>query len=162
MGIFDPAKQSARVTSTLYYSGNATLPGALSSGYWQIRATTMRTYFLSLAADGVIDMGIFLHHTLKTATVGVQLTAKLIAAVDLTEAGIPTIKNGQTLWADTLPADARFIFLSERGTSQPGTTTQKIVEVPELRQPLHKFILELTPLTVPDEGDLYMRLVRRY
>lgn len=166
MGILDPSTSAARVSSVVYSATN-TMPGYGGTSYWQYRTSATRTYYIDFASAGIIDLGLFFRHTHKAAGANVSITMQMVVALDF--GGTVGIKNGQTLWSGTLPYDARFAFVPERGNAAgtEGTTTQKVIEIPELRQPIQKLALILTPGTVaapvtPDEGDLWIGRIARY
>lgn len=171
MSMFTSGKVAARVESSLFHAGattiNGTNLGTTNPAHWQMRAATLRTFFIPLASKGAIDLGLTLHHTFKAAGAAVSLTANLVAGVSMVpyiaSGAAGYIKNGQKLWTGTIPSDGRFHFISERGTSgDSSVAARKVIEIPELRQPVEVFILEMTPLLAPDEGDLFMRAIWRY
>ena len=128
----------------------------------QMRTTALRTFYLPLAVKGAIDLGLNVYHNL-----GVNLTANLYDSVDMVpaqaEGSAGFVKNGQKLWTGAIPHDARFTFVSERGTGgDSSVANRKVIEVPEFRQPINRFVLELTPASAPTAGDLFMRCVWRY
>lgn len=162
----NPKTSQARVESSLFSSAAMTVNGVslgnTSATNWQMRTAALRTFYLPLASRAAVDLGLAITHTFQAAAVGLNVTGTLYAALDLTEA-TGAIKNGQKLWTGAIPYDARFVFASERGSGGDSSDPlKKVIEVPELRQPIHKFILELTPASVPDAGDLYVRAIWRF
>ena len=156
MSMFSSGKIAARVNSTLYHPGNRGL-GNTAPGSWEMRTDAQRPFVIDHAKAGVIDTGIYISHTF-----GVSMAAELLVAIDTSEGGGGTGAFGQSVWVDTLPSDPRITLLPERGTANAGTSSRRIIEIPELRQPVHSFRLLLTPVEAPTTGELFIRLVRRY
>lgn len=152
MSILASNRIQSRVSSTLYSETSPLVGAAPQTTQYKPRDTTARTFNLGLAEDGVVDMGIALRLTLD-AECTVDLTAMHLE---------PTNSTGQTLWTGDLPADSRVYFLPERGSYNAGLPGQQIVDIVELRMPIHRIRLRITPKTEPTDGEIQLRLIRRY
>lgn len=144
----------SRVTSIVYDATNPLVgsPGAGANTQYQPRDTSPRLFNLGIAEDGVVDLGIELRSTLNA-----EVTATLMVVHT-----VPSTSSGQTIWQGDIPADGRVVWLPERSTHENGFPLQRIYAIAELRMPLHRIRLTLTPKTAPTTGELYLRLVRRY
>lgn len=166
MGILDPVKQQARVTSTLYHVGNPLVAGTESS--YDIRTTTRQTFILPLASAGVVDMGIAIGHDLTAAGVGVSLLIELFYGWDESEAGGSDSGNSANLFGSVpdstdMESGARYHFLPEVAASASTANPRyQQFEIPELRGPVQSIKMNVTARSVPDAGTLLFRLVRRY
>ncbi len=61
-----------------------------------------------------------------------------------------------------LPADCRICFVPERGSYNAGLPSQKVIDIVELRMPIHRIQLKFIPKTAPTAGEIFLRLVRQY
>lgn len=152
MSILASNRIQSRVSSTLY-SETAPLVGVSpQTTQYKPRDATARTFNLGLAEDGVVDMGIAL-----------RLTLDAECTVDLTVMHMePTNSTGQTIWTGDLPGDSRIYFTPERGSYNAGLPSQRIVDIVELRMPIHRIRLRVTPKAAPTTGEIQFRLIRRY
>lgn len=171
MSMFASGKVAARVESSLFHAGAVTVNGqnlgTTNPAHYALRSLSQRTYYLPLAEKGAIDLGFTLHHNLTIGGAAVSLNVTICDGIDLVPALAPgaagSVKNGQKLWTGTIPGDARVSFVSERSSGGDGAIpSRKVIEVAEFRQPLQKFILEITPSAIPDAGDMYFRCIWRY
>lgn len=142
----------SRVSSTMYTKDNPLVGTAPQTSQYEPRDTTARLFNIGLGEDGVVDLGIGLRSTLN---------AELTASLTVIET-VPSTSTGQTIWTGTLPADCRVWWTPERGTHEPGLPLQRIYDIVELRMPLHRIRLSLTPVTAPTSGAIHLRLVRRF
>lgn len=171
MSILSSGKVAARVETGLFHAGATTVNGQnlgnVNTAHYQMRATNTRTFLIPLASKGAIDLGFGLRHNFTAAGTGVVLTVTITAGFDMTpvatEGTAGAVVYSQKLWTGTIPADGRFIFVSERGSGgDSGTAARKVIEIPELRQPIDRIVVEIAPAVAPDAGDLYIRSTWRY
>lgn len=180
MGVLDPTKLQAKVTTSHYHAGNM-LAGSATTDY-EIRDTSAHDFVLPIAratvagngatptvdAPGrVIDMGIAISSTLTAGGSSVDAYVLLTALMDLSAIGGSADSASGNLFAtevgvNDLPNGGRFWFLPEISPSLTQTSTYRSFAVPELRAPIDAIRVRLQARSAPDAGAVSLRAIRRY
>lgn len=147
-----------RIEVLRYYYGQI-LPGT-SNNHFRPRSQGTSNYVLKLGSSGAFDMAFSIRNTLKAEGANVTLNAVLRQVIRYEDDG--SDRWGPIIWQGDIPYDSRMTWAPERGIGVQDTSTARIVEVPELRQPHEGFMMQITRPVAPDEGDIFLQIVRRY
>lgn len=145
----------SKVEKVTFSKTNKTGLSLVSTDFFEPRDTAQKNLYLPHSDIGVFEQGFSFRNTLNA-----NLTVIIRATFDWEDGG--GFRNAATIWTGTIPTDSRFFFTSDKNPTVVETTTQKIIDIAELRLPYPVFLIQINADVAPTSGEVRIQTVRRY